>query len=134
MIICLVILVGLFIADRLLSKDYLVEIKYNEVMKKVENKENFVLLLSQTTCTHCADYKPKLREVSNKYKVTIYYLEVDLLKEKEEVELKKHFNYSSTPVTVFAKEGYETTAATRIVGDVSKEKIISKLKSNGYIK
>lgn len=133
-IICLVILIGAFITDRILSKDYLIELKYDEVMKKVNNKESFVLLFSQTTCSHCAQYKPKLSQVAKDYKINIYYLEVDLLKDKQEKELKKHFSYNSTPVTLFITDGDEVTAATRIVGDVSKDKIISKLKSNGYIK
>ena len=133
-IICLVILIGAFVTDRVLSKDYLIELKYNEVMEKVNNKESFVLLFSQTTCSHCAQYKPKLSKVAKEYKVKIYYLEVDLLSEKQEKKLKEHFSYNSTPVTLFINDGDEVTAATRIVGDVSKDKIISKLKSNGYIK
>lgn len=132
--VCLVILVGAIVLDKFLSKEYLVEIKYNEVIKKVNNGDTFVLLLSQTTCSHCAEYKPKLSRVAKKYKVTIYYLETDLLKEKEEKEIKKHFNYSGTPTTVFVVDGYEKTAANRINGDASEDKIISKLKSNGYIK
>lgn len=133
-IICLIILMGAFITDRILSKDYLIELKYDEVMEKVDNKESFVLLFSQTTCSHCAQYKPKLSQVAKDYKINIYYLEVDLLKDKQEKELKKHFSYNSTPVTLFITDGDEVTAATRIVGDVAKDKIISKLKSNGYIK
>lgn len=133
-VICLVILVGAFIADSYLGKSYFVEIKYNEVMKKIENKESFVLLLSQTTCSHCAEYKPKLTIVSKKYKVEVYYLETDLLNEEESAELKKKFSFSGTPTTVFVIDGDEKTAATRINGDVSEEKIISKLKSNGFIK
>ena len=133
-IICLVILIGAFVTDRVLSKDYLIELKYDEVMEKVNNKESFVLLFSQTTCSHCAQYKPKLSQVAKDYKINIYYLEVDLLKDKQEKELKKHFSYNSTPVTLFITDGDEVTAATRIVGDVAKDKIISKLKSNGYIK
>ncbi len=133
-IICLIILIGAFITDRILSKDYLIELKYDEVMEKVDNKESFVLLFSQTTCSHCAQYKPKLSQVAKDYKINIYYLEVDLLKDKQEKELKKHFSYNSTPVTLFITDGDEVTAATRIVGDVAKDKIISKLKSNGYIK
>ena len=132
--VCLVILVGAIVLDKFLSKEYLVEIKYNEVIKKVNNGDTFVLLLSQTTCSHCAEYKPKLSRVAKKYKVTIYYLETDLLKEKEDKEIKKHFNYSGTPTTVFVVDGYEKTAANRINGDASEDKIISKLKSNGYIK
>ena len=133
-VICLVILIGAFIADSYLGKSYFVEIKYNEVIKKIENKESFVLLLSQTTCSHCAEYKPKLTRVSKKYKVEVFYLETDLLNEEESTELKKHFSFSGTPTTVFVIDGDEKTAATRINGDVSEEKIISKLKSNGFIK
>ena len=39
-----------------------------------------------------------------------------------------------TPVTLFIKNGEEKTTATRIIGDVSSEKIIDKLKKNDFIK
>lgn len=132
-IICIIALVGGFFLDKSLSKEYLVEIKYDEVMKKIDKKDTFVLLLSQTTCSHCAEYKPKLSRVAKKYKVMVYYLETDQLKEKEEKELKKKFSFSGTPTTVFVIKGDEKTAATRINGDATEEKIISKLKSNGFI-
>ena len=132
-IICVVVLIGAFLADKYLGKEYLTEIKYDEVMNKIEKKENFVLLLSQTTCSHCAAYKPKLSKVANKYKITIYYLETDLLNEDETKTLKKQFSFNGTPTTVFVNDGEEKTAANRINGDVSEEKIISKLKSNGFI-
>lgn len=131
--ICLVILIGAFIGDKLLSKSYLAEIKYDEVMEKIDNDEDFILLVSQTTCTHCMDYKPKLEKVANKYKINVYYIETDLLSDEEEAELKKHFSFRGTPQTIFVVDGKEETAATRIDGDVSEEKIISKFKSNGYI-
>lgn len=133
-IICFIILIGTLIADKLLSKEYFIELKYDEVMEKINKKDSFILLFSQTTCSHCAAYKPKLSAVAKEYKINIYYLEVDLLNEKQEKELKKKLNYSSTPVTIFVVDGDEETAATRINGDVDKDKIISKLKSNGYIK
>ena len=132
--VCLLVLVGAIIADLVLSRSYLKEIKYDELMEKVEKKESFVVLFSQTTCTHCMDYKPKLEKVANKYRTHVYYIETDLLSEDEQKELKEHFNFSGTPTTVFVTKGEEKTAATRINGDVSEEKIISKLKSNGYIK
>ena len=133
-IICLIVLIGAVVADVILGKAYLKEIKYNKVIDKIEAKESFVLLLSQTTCSHCMDYKPKLASVAKKYKVEIYYLETDLLDEKEVETIKSHFNYSGTPTTVFVINGEEKTAANRITGDASKDKIISKLKSNGFIK
>ena len=133
-IVCLIILIGAVIADVVLGRSYLREIKYNQVEKKIENKESFVLLLSQTTCSHCKDFKPKLARVANKYKVTIYYLETDLLNEEDSTELKSYFNFEGTPTTIFVIKGEEKTAATRITGDVTEEKIINKLKSNGFIK
>ena len=132
--ICLFILVGAFVADRILGKSYLKEIKYDKVMEKVEKKDSFVLLLSQTTCSHCMDFKPKLAKVAKEYKVDIYYIEVNLLTNKERDEFKAHFNYTGTPTTIFVKDGEEGTVANRINGDVSEEKIINKLKSNGFIK
>lgn len=133
-IVCLIVLVGAVVADIILGKSYLNEIKYDKVMEKVEAKDSFVLLLSQTTCSHCMDFKPKLAKVAKNYKVNIYYLETNLLSEDESKKLKEHFNYSGTPTTVFVINGEEKTAANRINGDVSEEKIISKLKSNGFIK
>ena len=58
---------------------------------------------------------------------------MDLLNEDEAKELKSKVNYSSTPVTVFLKNGEEKTAANRINGDASKDKIVKKLKNNGFI-
>ena len=133
-IVCLIVLVGAIVADVMLGKSYLNEIKYDKVMEKVEAKDSFVLLLSQTTCSHCMDFKPKLARVAKNYKVNIYYLETNLLSEDESKELKEHFNFTGTPTTVFVINGEEKTAANRINGDVSEEKIISKLKSNGFIK
>ncbi len=133
-IVCLIVLIGAVVTDIVLGRSHLREIKFDEVIDKIEAKDSFVLLLSQTTCSHCNSYKPKLERVANKYRVTVYYLETDLLNEYEVDKLKEHFNYSGTPTTVFVIKGEEKTAANRISGDASQEKIISKLKSNGFIK
>ena len=132
-IVCIIVLVGAVIADRALDESNLIEIKYDDMMEKVNNKESFVVLFSQTTCSHCMDFKPKLNRVAKNYKVKIYYLETDLLDKETTAELKKQFSFNGTPTTIFVIDGEEKTAATRINGDVSEEKIISKLKSNGFI-
>ncbi|MBQ2872873.1 MAG: thioredoxin family protein [Bacilli bacterium] len=131
--ICLVILVGAFIGDKIMSKTYLNEIKYEDLMNKIQNKEDVILLISQTTCSHCASYKPKLEKVANKYKLDIYYIDVDLLTAEEEKTFESYIGFDGTPVTVFLKNGEETTVANRINGNASTEKIEKKLKSNGFI-
>ena len=133
-IVCVTILIGAIVADKIMSKSYFNEIKYEELVKKIENKESFVVLISQTTCTHCISYKPKLESVANEYKIEVYYIDVDLLSEEQEKILKTYISYSSTPSTVFIKNGEETSAATRINGDVQmRDTIIKKFKSNGFI-
>ena len=57
----------------------------------------------------------------------------DLLSKEEKKEFVKYINFDSTPVTVFLKNGEESTTANRIVGAREEEYIIGKLKSNGYI-
>ena len=69
----------------------LIEINYNELKEKIDNKEDFVLCVSRTTCSHCQDYKPKLKKVGYKYKIDIYYIDVDLLNDDE----LKMFNNTS---------------------------------------
>ena len=116
------------------SKYGLLELKYDDVIEKFNNKEDFVLVISQTTCAHCISYKPILRSVSKKYKIKTYYIDVDLLNDKETEELKKYVSYSDTPSTLFIKDGTESTRANRIVGEATEEKIVSKLKQNNFIK
>ena len=137
-IICTVILViilGILLYVNSKSSKYgLFELKYDDVMEKFNNKEDFVLVISQTQCTHCISYKPVLRSVSKKYKIKTYYIDVDLLSDKETEELKKYVSYSDTPSTLFIKDGTESTRANRIVGEATEEKIVSKLKQNNFIK
>lgn len=137
-IICTVILViilGILLFVNGNSSKYgLFELKYDDVIEKFNNKEDFVLVISQTTCAHCISYKPVLRSVSKKNKIKTYYIDVDLLNDKETEELKKYVSYSDTPSTLFIKGGTESTRANRIVGEATEEKIVSKLKQNNFIK
>lgn len=132
--ICLIVLIGGIIADKIISKEYFQELKYKDFIEKTDNKDTFVLCISQTECTHCLSYKPKLKSVANKYKLTVYYLDTDLLSEEEYNNFTNYFSFDGTPTTVFINDGEEKTAASRINGDASEEKIINKLKSNGFIK
>ena len=79
-------------------------------------------------------YKPTVEKVSKNYKLTIYYLETNLMSKKESEKFKKYITYSGTPTTVFIIDGEEKTVANRLDGAVEESKLIEKLKSNGFIK
>lgn len=134
-IILLVIIITGIILSIDKNDNNFIKLTYNEIFEKVNNKEDFVLCVSASECSHCMSYKPKLKKISNKYNIKIYYTDVDTLTKEEYSEFKDKFSFDgSTPTTIFFKEGEEKTTATRIEGDISMDKTIDKLKKNGFIK
>ena len=59
-IICIILFViGAGIGYSIFTIDNnLVKLNYNEIIEKLDNKENFILCISRTTCIHCNNYKP----------------------------------------------------------------------------
>ena len=67
--------------------------------------------------------------------IDIFYTDVDTFSEEDYEKFKTEFSFDgSTPTTIFFNDGEEKTTATRIEGNVSTEKVINKLKKNGFIK
>lgn len=131
-IICAIILCTVYFI--FFYKNNFIKLSYNEVMNKLNNNETFVLCVSATECTHCQNYKPKLKKIANEYDVKIYYTDVDTFSDEDYDKFKNDVSFDgATPVTIFFKEGKEETTATRIEGDVSSNKVINKLKKNGFI-
>lgn len=131
----LVLVVIFFSYQMFFKKSNLKSLTYEEINEKIDNKDSFVLCLTSTKCSHCNVYKPKLEKVANKYDITIYYADVDTFDKEDYNKLKSEFSFDgSTPITIFINDGEEETTATRINGDISTDKIINKLKKNGFIK
>ena len=101
--------------------------------KKVNNKDTFILVLTQKQCSHCAEYKPVLKEVLYEYDLKAYELDQKTLTKTEKAKLKDIASITGTPTTVFISEGSEIATATRIHGAASKGTIISRFKAMGYI-
>lgn len=132
--IILIILIASISYIIISNNNNLVKLNYKEIIEKTENKENFVLCISATECIHCKEYKPKLKKIANQYNIKIYYINRDELTKDEYEKFKKEFSFDGgTPTTIFFKDGEEKTTATRIEGNVKIEKIIEKIKNNGFI-
>lgn len=105
---------------------------YNEIKEKIENKETFILIISQSTCSHCATYKPKIKTITEDYGIKAYYIDIDTEKNKD--TLLKEFKLSgSTPTTLFFNEGKEKSILNRLEGDLGSNLVIKKLKEMGFI-
>lgn len=132
-ILAVILLVGIIYLFTMKNTNF-VKLNYNEILNKVENKDDFVLCVSAKDCIHCQEYKPKLEKISNKYDIMIYYVDIDEFTEEEYQTFKTKFSFDGgTPTTIFFKNGEEKTTANRIEGNTKTEKIINKLKSNGFI-
>ena len=112
---------------------YLKNISYKEYHKLIENKETFILEVMKTGCTYCEKLKPKLEKVAKEYNLEIKVINVAKLSDDEKDTFNTETGVDGTPTIIFYTKGVEKTKASRINGNVSEEKIISKLKANGII-
>lgn len=111
------------------------EINYNEVNSLIKNKETFILYIGSASCSNCVEFEPKFNSVIKEYNIkNAKYIDLDNFDDDEKNNLNKIINISGTPTVVFIKNGEEESMTNRINGNVSKEKIISRLKANEYIK
>ena len=115
------------------SNNYLEEITYNEYKELVKNKETFILEIMRTDCSACINFKPKIESVANEYKIEVKYINTDNLTDEENDNLFLDTGISGTPTVIFYNDGVEITKSSRINGSVSKDRIISKFKANGFI-
>lgn len=113
---------------------YLKEINYKDFSKKINNNETFFIEVVQTGCSFCQSYTPKLKSVLEEYKITGYQINITEMNDEDYKLFNSAFNIKGTPTTIFITEGKEISVLQRIDGNKDKETIISKLKSNGYIK
>ncbi len=138
LIICTIALISLILLIILYNnsnKSRLYELNVNNIIEKINNEDSFILCISATYCGHCKEYKPKLEEISKKYKIDIYYIDIDKYDEKARYKFMDYVSFDGgTPITIFFKNGKEETTVNRINGNVSSDKIITKFKSNGFIK
>ena len=128
------VLICLYIGLTFLIPNNYKEIKYKELIKKIDNKENFVLTLSSTTCPNCLDFKETIKQVNNKYDIKTYYINFDKLNNEEKAKIDELFPFTGTPTTVNVVNGKEQNELSRIVGSSNYLAIKEKLISWNYIK
>lgn len=110
------------------------EISYSDLEKKLENKQSFILEIVQDGCSNCESFSPKFDKILKKYQLTAVSINQAKLSDIDSTKLESLYNITGTPTVIFIEKGEEPSILRRIIGDVSEDKIITKLKNAGYIK
>lgn len=116
-----------------IEDNYLIELSYKELEEKIKNKDSFMLIYTQSNCSHCHQFKPVLKKTLAKQDLYGYEIVLDKLETSDRAKLNDIANVSNTPTIVFIKDGQEINSSSRLVGARSEEEIINKLKYLGYI-
>ncbi len=69
--------IALLVVSGCMSTMSLNYLKTTQVMEKMDNKEDFVLIVGSSTCGACIAYKPILEEVVKNKEATIFYVQYD---------------------------------------------------------
>lgn len=109
------------------------ELTYSDFENKLNDKESFIILISQTYCSHCIDYKPKYNQVLKKNKIIGYEIDLLTLTEEEYEKIMELTDVTGTPTTLFYNNGIEIEDS-RLVGSKSKEELTTALIEYNFIK
>lgn len=118
------------------KENNLIEIDGTELLKKLENKETFILVFTQTGCVHCSEYKPILNRVLTENNIKAYEINRNNLEKEEETiknKVNELFNINGTPMTLFINDGEEKTTINRISGSTNYTNLKNILKERGFI-
>ena len=116
------------------KKKTYIEIDYNGLEEKINNKDDFILVIGSSQCTNCASYKITMTDIVKKYKIDVYYIDIYQLSDNELAKVNNKFSFSGTPVTVFIENGEEKDPQfNRIDGAKDYDYVVEKLKKNKYI-
>ena len=140
LIILIILLILLFVSLGILyirkkeeENTLVYEINMQQLEEKINNKDTFILVMTQTGCIHCQSYLPTIKKVSREYGVTFYVLNRAKLSKEEYNRLNNIANISGTPSTIFIVDGEEKTTLNRLTGSIEKSRLVEKLISEGYI-
>jgi len=109
------------------------EVNYTQLQEKINNKDSFVIVFGSDTCSACKQYKVTMESVIKEEQVEVFYLDLNETTETEYSKIYSKYVITSTPTTVFIKDGLETSVYDRLVGTVNSTRIKESLKKHGFI-
>ena len=96
-IIAAFVAIGIFLVYAFIIKDTtaeskLININVSELESKINNEETFMLVISQTGCSHCEQYLPELDRTLQEVNLNAYILNITGLDSENASTLNKYVN------------------------------------------
>lgn len=117
------------------NKNYIKDItNINNFVEMFNKDEEYIVVIGQTVCSHCIDYRPKVNRVAYSYDMDIYWIEYDTLTYNDKVKVKNlhdKFSSISTPYTIIIKNG---DIIDEMVGESEEQEILDLLINNNLVK
>ena len=127
------IIIVLFMIVGCTKKASIKNTSYDEIMRKINNNETFILALINNEDKEYKTFNNNLKTIVKDYNINVSYLNINKLNTTQLEEIKAIVNYEDTPILVYIKEGIEDNPNNRIIGDISVDRMIEIFKSAGYI-
>ena len=113
--------------------------KYNQLFKEFQQllnqDEPFVLFIGSNDCSHCTKFKKTANRIVNDFNITINYIDISKLSDKEYAKINSNFPFAGTPTTIVIKNGQEyNRSKTRIDGARDYNTAVKRLKNANIIK
>lgn len=107
-----------------------IEIDYSTYKSKVDNDENFIVVIERTGCDYCEMYMPVLEDATAELAIPVYYIDIANITEDEYNELSETNSYLKrnkkwgTPTTLLMSGDIVVDS---ISGYVEKEEFIEEI-------
>lgn len=127
------VIISILLLSCACSNSYFKNISLKNLDKKLDDKETFILYLTDEE--EGKTLKNTLEKVVNKNKLNSYYLNTNKLNDNDLKSLKEIFMFDETNLILFIKNGKEETVLSR-VNDIymSENNLEQELKAQGFIK
>lgn len=135
---------GLIPKDAVYSKDKNINyISLEEFDELTTHSSTKVVVIGQTTCSHCINVKPALNSIAEEYKVQINYININLLSKEEYskfISIMKRVNYDEPDFVEKEAIGTPTIIVLNnskvshyIAGERTKSQLVREFKKAGVI-
>ena len=120
--------------DAIYSKEAnLTFINYDEYEDLIEEKGTHIVVLGQTTCSHCIAIKPALNKVAGEYNLKIHYLNLTEMSEDEYEDLTENLKEIKYNDPDFVEKGEFGTPLTLIIENEKVKDYISGQRTNSQL-